>query len=65
LNTIVPTVPDHPDNLLDACIALFPRNFEQCPTFAAVKAALGDAERLDLQVAAHQTMIEWTRGSRS
>jgi hypothetical protein len=28
LNTIAPALPDHPDNLLDACIAFFPCNFE-------------------------------------
>jgi hypothetical protein len=60
LSTIVPAVPDHPDNLLDACIAFFPCNFEQCPTFAAVKAALGDAERLDFDAHPEEVPEAWS-----
>ena len=39
--------PDHPDALLDACIAFCPRYFRSCPALAKVEPELRDAERLD------------------
>ncbi len=47
LRVIVPAKPDHPDALLDACIAFCPRYFKSCPSLEKVEAALRDAERLD------------------
>lgn len=47
LRVIVPAGPDHPDSLLDACIAFCPRYFRSCPSLAKVESALRDAERLD------------------
>ncbi len=47
LQVIVPAGPDHPDALLDACIAFYPRHFKSCPSLVKVEAALRDAERLD------------------
>jgi hypothetical protein len=47
LRVIVPAGPDHPDALLDACIAFCPRYFRSCPSLAEVEPALRDAERLD------------------
>lgn len=43
----MPAAPDHPDALLDACIAFCPRYFKSCPSLVKVEAALRDAERLD------------------
>lgn len=50
LKVIVPPEPDREDNLLDACIAFFPKAFEECPSYAEVLEQLGDAERLDFHM---------------
>jgi hypothetical protein len=47
LKTIIPAGPDHPDALLDACIAFYPRLFRECHLLKEVESSLGDAERLD------------------
>jgi hypothetical protein len=47
LRVIVPAGPDHPDSLLDACIAFCPGYFRSCPSLAEVESALRDADRLD------------------
>lgn len=47
LRVIVPAAPDHPNALLDACIAFCPRGFKSCPSLANVELALRDVERLD------------------
>ena len=47
LRVIVPAGPDHPDALLDACIAFCPRRFKSCPSLARVERALRNANRLD------------------
>lgn len=47
LKIIVPPEPHGDDNILDACIAFFPKAFEGCPSFGKVLDQLGDAERLD------------------
>jgi hypothetical protein len=44
---IVPEGPDHPNALLDACIAFCPHHFRNCPSYPAVEAALKGAEFLD------------------
>ena len=49
VRVIVPASPDHPDALLDACIAFCPGYFEACPSMAGVAAALEGVERLDFQ----------------
>jgi hypothetical protein len=47
IRIVLPARPDHPDSLLDACIAFCPRHFRSCPSLAEVESALGDADRLD------------------
>lgn len=61
LRVIIPGCPDHPDGLLDACIAFFPRAFQECPSLAVVREALGDAERLDFHACPEETPQEWAR----
>jgi len=61
LRTIVPGAPNHPDSLIDACLAFCPRYFNTCPSFAEVALALRDAERLDFH-ARHQDIPEaWAK----
>ena len=47
LRVIVPSGPDHPDALLDACIAFFSNPFRSCPSFANVEVALGSRDRIE------------------
>jgi hypothetical protein len=50
LKTLIPTEPDHPDMLLDACIAFAPQLFESCPSMPSVDEQLGKAEFLDFEL---------------
>jgi hypothetical protein len=47
VRTVVPAAPDHPDNLLDACIAFLPEAFKACPSLGAVRADLDGVDMLD------------------
>lgn len=59
LRVIVPAGPDHPDALLDACIAFCPRYFNACPSLAKVEWALRDAERLDFDARPQDIPEAW------
>jgi hypothetical protein len=48
LKVFVAAGPDHPDALLDACLAFHPSAFAACPSRAAVASALGEETRLAL-----------------
>jgi len=47
---IIPQGPDHPDSLLDACIAFFPEHFRSCPLLTVVEEQLVDVESLDFSM---------------
>lgn len=61
LRVIVPSGPDHPDALLDACIAFFPRHFKSCPSLAKVESAIGNADRLDFDSHPQEIPEAWSR----
>lgn len=61
LQTIVPAGPNHPDSLLDACIAFCPRHFRSCPSLAEVESALRDADRLDFDARPQEIPATWVR----
>jgi hypothetical protein len=61
LRVIVPAGPDHPDALLDACIAFCPRHFQSCPSFSEVEAALQDVEGLDFDARPQTIPVAWAR----
>jgi hypothetical protein len=61
IRIIVPAVPDHPDSLLDACIAFCPRHFVSCPSLAEVQSALRDADRLDFDAHPERIPAAWSR----
>jgi len=50
IKVVVPEGPDHPNALLDACLAFYPEVFAQCPSMTQVKSKLGEAECLDFDV---------------
>lgn len=59
LRTIVPEGPNHPDALLDACIAFCPRYFQPCPSLEAVASALGNREQLDFNARPEDIPAAW------
>ena len=61
LKTIVPNGPDHPDSILDACIAFCPRYFRTCQSLREVETAIGEADRLDFDIGTHEIPTAWNR----
>lgn len=61
VEVVVPAGPDHPDGLLDACLAFAPQLFEACPSAAAVSAALADATLMDFDLGKEQIPAEWAK----
>ena len=59
LRVIVPVGPDHPDSLLDACIAFCPQRFRTCPSLKEVESALREAERLDFHTCSQEIPAAW------
>ncbi len=59
VRAIVPAGPDHPDSLLDACIAFCPRYFKSCPSLAKVESALRNVERLDFDARVQDIPEDW------
>lgn len=60
LQAIVPVAPDHPDSLLDACIAFYPRHFRSCPSLVEAESALQDADRLDFHARSREIPAAWS-----
>lgn len=50
VRVITPKGPDHPDALIDACLAFFPEYFESCPSLVQVVEALGNVSRIDFHL---------------
>ena len=50
VKVIIPAGPDHPDALIDACLAFFPEYFESCPSLAQVTEGLANARRIDFDL---------------
>jgi hypothetical protein len=61
LKAIVPAGPDHPDSLLDACMAFCPRYFRDCPSLGEVESALRNAERLDFHARPEAVPTAWAK----
>lgn len=61
LRIIVPAGPDHPDSLLDACIAFYPRHFRRCSSLGDVEVALRDVECLDFDARPEDIPTAWSR----
>ena len=47
MKSFVPKGPDHPNSLLDACVAFFPEHFGSCPTLAKVRDEIKDTKWID------------------
>ncbi|MGC9342794.1 MAG: hypothetical protein ACP5E3_08845 [Bacteroidales bacterium] len=61
LRVIVPEGPDHPNALIDACIAFCPKYFKDCPSFKNVELALKDMSRLDFNARPNEIPANWTK----
>lgn len=61
LEVVVPAAPDHPDSLLDACLAFCPRHFSSCHSLAEVSSALRGVRRLDFDLGAEDVPSGWSR----
>ncbi|HOU54613.1 MAG TPA: hypothetical protein PLQ97_11850 [Myxococcota bacterium] len=61
LRVLIPEGPNHPDALLDACLAFFPEPFRECPSFREVEAALQDQDYLDFDLKPHRIPKAWFR----
>lgn len=59
VRVLVPASPNHPDLLLDACIAFCPRQFRSCPSLAKVELALRDRDRLDFDASIQEIPAAW------
>jgi hypothetical protein len=59
IKSMVPERPDHPNVLLDACLAFYPSAFAQCPSMAAVQSKLAQTEFLDFDLGKSEIPPEW------
>jgi len=50
IRVIIPAGPDHPNALIDACIAFYPQHFESCPSLAAVAEKLKGKRHIDFHL---------------
>ena len=50
VKVIVPPSPEHPDILLDACLAFSPTYFEECPSLAGVAEGLTNVKSIDFHI---------------
>jgi hypothetical protein len=61
IKIIVPEGPDDPHSLLDACIAFFPKHFEQCPSLGEAALLLEGATRLDFALDKKNIPVIWPK----
>ena len=59
IQKIIPNGPDHPDALLDACIAFYPQFFLACPSLEKVSTLLANEKTLDFNARPQNIPVEW------
>jgi len=59
IRTIIPEGPDHPNLLIDACVAFAPKYFEKCPSLEIIKQKLKDYDRLDFHLRREDIPSTW------
>ena len=59
LRVVIPEQPDHPNALLDACIAFFPDHFKDCPSFSAAAAEIQSLDALDFDMGRNRIPASW------
>ncbi len=56
---LIPEGPDHPNALIDACVAFYPDHFRDCPSLPVVAELLAGVERLDFDLGKENIPEEW------
>lgn len=59
ITKIIPEANDHPDALLDCCIAFYPKYFESCPSLATIPKKVKTFRRLDFHHGMDEVPEEW------
>jgi hypothetical protein len=59
ITKIIPESTDHPDALLDCCIAFYPKYFESCPSLATIPKKVKTFRRLDFHHGMDEVPEEW------
>lgn len=59
VRVVIPEGPNHPNGLLDACIAFLPKLFRDCPTLSVMNEKLRGVEMLDFNMGKHEIPTEW------
>jgi len=59
IGVIIPEGPDHPNLLIDACLAFFPSHFSDCPSMERVAADAAGMERLDFDLRQKELPSDW------
>ena len=59
IRTIIPEGPNHPNSLVDACIAFSPKFFENCSSLTKVKIELQDNTCLDFHLGLESIPLSW------
>jgi len=54
-----PGRPNHPDALIDACIAFYPQHFRSCPSLAEAALVLNDTDCLDFDLGTTNVPVIW------
>ncbi|MDE2768628.1 MAG: hypothetical protein OXI70_11135 [Chloroflexota bacterium] len=49
LEVIVPAGPDHPDSLIDACLAFYPEHFRSCTSLSQVERAVEGMQSIEFE----------------
>ena len=60
LKSLVPEEPDHPDALLDACLAFAPDLFSDCPSLEEVSRSLSGVDQLDFHLKKEGVPTGWS-----
>jgi len=59
IHKIIPEGPNHPNSLIDACIAFYPEHFKNCPSMKLVEEKLSNYSSLDFDLEKDKIPEEW------
>jgi hypothetical protein len=60
IKKIIPEGPDHPNALIDACIAFYPALFKSCPSLPLIEKKLANEKMLDFHAREQDIPEEWS-----
>jgi len=59
IRVIIPEGPNHPNSLIDACLAFAPKYFQECSSLEEVKNSLKDFKSLDFDLEKEKIPQSW------